>query len=361
MSSQDRFTVGLITSENPHSLMHMRTLQALPEVEAVHVCHLGGGDPGGIRGESSKLVAETERLEELLRCDVDALLVSVRNDECPAVLDAAVDAGRPALFEKPGALTSRRLRGIADAARDKRLTMGTMLTSRNDPVILDVKRAIVGGALGEVMAVESRQVTSQVRYRDPTFWLFDKAKAGSGILSWLGCHHIDALCYLLDDRVESVAAMLGTKNPFPIDVEDTACLILSFSGGAIGTVHAGYHLVGSASGYSGATYDAFMALRGTEGYVRIPLSERGGYSLVSIADGWASGGVRDHTFTLPNSPAYGGVAGEEFVRQFLQASRTGDPALAPIEAIVHVLEVVEAAIESSATGRAVTVGSSRRI
>ena len=356
MSTQDRFSVGFVTTENPHSLMHMRTLETLPEVEAVHVCHIGGGDRDAIRQASSKIASETERLEEMLTNNVDALLVSVRNDECPEVLDAAVDAGKGALFEKPGALTARRLRGIADAASSKNLTMGTMLTFRNDPVILDVRRAVDGGALGDVMAVEARQVTSQVRYRDPNFWLFDKAKAGSGILSWLGCHHIDVLCYLLGDRVESVAAMVDTMNPFPIDVEDTACLVLKFSNGALGTVHAGYHLVGSSSGYSGARYDAFMALRGTEGYVRIPLSERGGYSLNSIAEGWASGGVRNYAFTVPSSPAYGGVAGEEFVRQFLQASRTGAPALAPIEAMVHVLDIIEAAVKSSETGRTIAVG-----
>lgn len=355
MTTQDRFSVGFVTTENPHSLMHVRTLEALPEVEAVHVCHLGGGDRDAIRQASSKIASESENLEEMLKHDVDALLVSVRNDECPAVLDAAVDAGKGALFEKPGALTADRLRGIADAAGEKNLTMGTMLTFRNDPVILDVKRAVNGGALGDVMAVEARQITSQVRYRDPNFWLFDKAKAGSGILSWLGCHHIDALCYLLDDRIESVSAMVDTKNPFPIDVEDTACLVVRFNSSVLGTVHAGYHLVGSASGYSGARYDAFMALRGTEGYVRIPLSERGGYSLNSIADGWASGGVRDYSFTLSSSPAYGGVAGEEFVRQFLHASRDGKTALAPIEAMVHVLDVIEAAIESSETGRRVAV------
>ncbi len=356
MSSQDSFSVGFVTSENPHSLMHMRTLEVLPEVESVHVCHLGGGDRDGIRQASSKIATETERLDALLEQDVDALLVSVRNDECPEVLDAAVEAGKSALFEKPGALTAERLRGIADAARSKNLTMGTMLTSRNNPVMLDVKRSVEGGALGDIMAVEARQVTSQVRYRDPSFWLFDKAKAGSGILSWLGCHQIDGLCYLLGDSIESVAAMVATKNPFPIDVEDTACLVLRFSSGVIGTLHAGYHLVGSASGYSGARYDAFMALRGTEGYIRIPLSERGGYSLHSTAEGWVSGGVRDYSFKPSDSPAYGGVAGEEFVRQFLFASETGAPAIAPIESMVHVLEVIEAAIESSETGRTVSVG-----
>ena len=355
MPSKRSFSVGYVFSDNPHSLMHARTLEALPEVDAVHLCRLGQGNMEDIEKQTAKTATRTDRLDELLRRDIDALMVSVRNDECPPVLDAAVDAGKPALFEKPGALTAGRLQSIADAARKKNLTMGTVLTFRNDPVILDVKRAIRDGALGDVMAVESRQVTSQVRYRDPTFWLFDKAKAGSGILSWLGCHHIDALCYLLDSRIESVAAMLDTKNPFPIDVEDTACLLMKFSNGVIGTMHAGYHLVGSSAGYSGAAYDAFLAVRGTDGSARIPLSERGGYSLNSIADGWAAGGQRHHAFTLPKSPAYGGVAGEEFVRQFLIASRDGSPALAPIESIVHVLHVIEAAIEASASNRTVDV------
>lgn len=355
MQSKRSFSVGYVFSDNPHSLMHARTLEALPEVDAVHLCRLGQGIMEEVEKQTTKVATRTERLDELLRRDVDALMVSVRNDECPAVLDAAVDAGKPALFEKPGALAAGRLQAIADAARKKNLTMGTVLTFRNDPVILDVKRAIRDGAIGDVMAVESRQITSQVRYRDPTFWLFDKAKAGSGILSWLGCHHIDALCYLLDSRIESVAAMLGTKNPFPIDVEDTACLLMKFSNGVMGTMHAGYHLVGSSAGYSGAAYDAFLAVRGTDGSTRIPLSERGGYSVTSIADGWAAGGERHHAFTLPESPAYGGVAGEEFVRQFLIASREGSPALAPIESIIHVLHVIEAAIEASASNRTVDV------
>lgn len=355
MPSKRSFSVGYVFSDNPHSLMHARTLEALPEVDAVHLCRLGQGNMEEVEKQTAKTATRTDRLDELLRRDVDALMVSVRNDECPPVLDAAVDAGKPALFEKPGTLTAGRLQSIAAAARKKNLTMGTVLTFRNDPVILDVKRAIRDGALGDVMAVESRQVTSQVRYRDPTFWLFDKAKAGSGILSWLGCHHIDALCYLLDSRIESVAAMLDTKNPFPIDVEDTACLLMKFSNGVIGTMHAGYHLVGSSAGYSGAAYDAFLAVRGTDGSARIPLSERGGYSVNSIADGWAAGGERHHAFTLPESTAYGGVAGEEFVRQFLIASRDGSPALAPIESIVHVLHVIEAAIEASASNRTVDV------
>ena len=167
--------------------------------------------------------------------------------------------------------------------------MGTMLTSRNDPVMLDVKRSVEGGALGDIMAVEARQVTSQVRYRDPSFWLFDKAKAGSGILSWLGCHQIDALCYLLGDSIESVAAMVATKNPFPIDVEDTAC---SCSVLQRGNRNASRRIPprGSESGTPARdTTPSWMA--GDGRLYTDPALRTGWLRLNSIAEGWVRGVV----------------------------------------------------------------------
>jgi predicted dehydrogenase len=298
--------------------------------------------------------------ELLARAEVDALLVCVRNDLCPAVLEAAVAAGKPALFEKPGALRAADLQRVAGLAEERRLTLGAMLQWRGHPIIQEVRRATLAGALGTVMAVEGRMVTSQVRYRDPGHWLFRRATAGSGILSWLGIHYLDALCYLLDDAVTEVTAMVGNRNPEQIDVEDTACLALRFAGGAIGTYHAGYELVGGAAGYVGPSYDTFLALRGTLGYARLPLSDAPAYTLVSEAPGWAAGGRRECRFEFPPSTAYGGLAGAEFVAQFLRAARAGAPALCPIEAVVHMLDVIEAAIQSSATGRAVRPGSAGR-
>jgi predicted dehydrogenase len=45
------------------------------------------------------------------------------------------------------------------------------------------------------------------------------------------------------------------------------------------------------------------------------------------------------------------------VSQFLAAARAGQPALCPIEAVIHMLRVIEAALESSAAGRLVRVGA----
>jgi predicted dehydrogenase len=287
---------------------------------------------------------------------LDALIVCVRNDLAPGVLDSAIDAGLPVLFEKPGALRAPDLQAVADRAKERGLTMGAMYQNRWSPVSLEARQVRRDGALGRVMAVEARMVTSQVRYRDPSGWLFKRDTAGSGILGWLGCHYIDMLCFLLEDRIVEVSAMVGNRSPEKLDVEDTACLTLRFASGVLGTLHAGYHLAGSVPGYEGGSYDRFVGLRGTDGHVRIPLPNGDGFELLSLASGWASGGVRERSFRMPESPAYGGVSGEQFVSDFLTAARSGGPAPAPIEDAVHVLEVIDAALESSATGRTVRIG-----
>ena len=350
------FVIGYVSSPHPHAPMHMKTLEALADVADIHLCGLEGEDVQALGAGNTKVRSTTGSIDDLLkRKDIDALLVCVRNDLCPGVLDAAVAAGKPVLFEKPGALTAAALRAVAARASAKGLTMGTMLQWRGHPIVLDIRQAIAEGALGPVMAVEGRLITSQVRYRTPSHWLFGKNTAGSGILSWLGCHYLDLLCYLLDDRVAEVTAMVANRNPERLEVEDTAMVVMKFAGGVLGTLHTGYHLSGSQSGYAGASSDSFIALRGVDGHIRFPVSEGSEYTIGSIAPGWAAGGKRKRSFQPADSPAYGGVAGEQFVLDFLTASRTGAPAPAPIEGMVHVLEIIEAALESSATGRRVEI------
>jgi predicted dehydrogenase len=359
MTTEQSFQVGLVVTAHPHATGHMSTLSVLKEVEGIHLCGLEDANVEALGAlASGKVRSTTTRLDELLaRPELDALIVCVRNDVCPGVLEAAVAAGKPVQFEKPGALRAADLRRIADQARARQLAMGTMFQWRGHPAIQEVRGAIQAGALGRIMAAEARMVTSQVRYRDPSHWLFRKDTAGSGILSWLGCHYLDLLSFLLNDRVTEVMAMVGRQNPEQVEVEDTACLALRFGSGVLATLHAGYLLVGSASGYSGASYDTFLGFRGTDGYVRLPLSERMGYTLVSDAPGWAAGGRRDRTFELPKSPAYGGKAGEDFVLGFLRAARARTEPLSPIGAAVHILEIVEAALESAQNGRMVRIGA----
>lgn len=357
MTDSKTFVVGVVSSPHPHAPMHIMTLDTLQEVKDIHLCGIEGEDLEAMKSQSHKVRSYSTELNDLLKLsDLDALLVSVRNDLCTGVLSAAVEAGIPVLFEKPGATQASNLREISDKAKSKKITMGAMYTNRWSPQIKDVRRIIKGAWLGKIMAVESRMVTSQIRYRDPRHWLFSQKYAGSGILSWLACHHIDALCYLLNEHIVEVSAMVANNNPEKVSVEDTAMVAFKFESGVLGTMHAGYHLAGSMAGYTGGAYDTFIGIRGVDGYVRIPRADDDGFTVYSEVDGWEPDGIFKTRYPNTSSPAYGGKAGEKFVLDFLKASRTGRPAPAPIDDAVHVMDVIEAILKSSTTGNAVQVG-----
>ena len=202
------------------------------------------------------------------------------------------------------------------------------------------------GALGRIMAVEARMVTSQVRYRNPGHWLFRKDTAGTGILSWLGCHYLDLLCYFLDDRVVEVAALVGQQNPEEIEVEDTACLALRVLQRR--ARHAARGLSPDRE-RSRVLRRRLRHLHGLSRYGRLPASaaRNGRFHRTqprARLGGQGQTGPRLRTGAIAS--LLGGVSGEEFLREFLQASRAGAPGPAPIDAAVHVLEIIEAAIES---------------
>lgn len=351
------FSIGAIFSaQHSHIRGHMKTLDALAEVSKIHLCAVEGGELDEISMLSQKVTSGTYELDEFFgRDDVDFVVVCVRNDISASILMRCVQENMHFMFEKPGAMNADELREVAKAAEAQRLTTGVMFQNRWKPSVQDAKQALADGAFGEIMTVETRLATSQVRFRNPNGWMFKKETAGSGILAWLACHHIDMACYLLDDRVTEIAGMVGTQSPEPLGVEDTAFISMRFAGGPMGTVHAGYHLAGPMPKTMGGSDDSFVALRGTRGYARIDSSRGDLYGMFSDAPGWASGGYREKDYELPRSEAYGGVYGEQFVLSHLKASRTAERGPTSIEDAVHVLEVIDATLKSSRTGNFINI------
>ena len=169
--------------------------------------------------------------------------------------------------------------GSRALARQKGVTAGAMLQWRYHPMTLSLKRALADGALGDIMTIEAKLLNGLLLYRDTSTYLFDPQTAGHGILSWLGCHCLDLVLYLMQERVVEVMAMVGNLSPQKIAVEDTGFLILRFESGKLGTFQAGYHLRGDK-----ATYDFYIGMRGTEGHATLPLIEPQGAAGQSQAD-----------------------------------------------------------------------------
>ena len=325
MSRDGQLVVGAISSHG-HELGHVSVLDQLDEVGSIHVCAASDlVNVEDLAGESSRVVGKYTSVDALLeRDDLDLVIMCARPDHAPVIMEKVVSAGLPVLYDKPAATNSADLRRIAQLARQKGVTAGGMLQWRYHPMLLSLKKALADGALGNVMTIEAKMLNGLLLYRDTSTYLFDPKTSGHGILSWLGCHSLDLVLYLMEERVTEVMAMVGNLNPEQIAVEDTGFLLLRFESGRMGTFQAGYHLRGGK-----ATYDFYIGMRGSEGYAILPLLEpqeetSGGsevehtspYTLYSEARRWNTGGVRRERFAIPHAPGYGGVMAEELYRDF---------------------------------------------
>ncbi len=177
-------------------------------------------------------------------------------------------------------------------------------------------------------------------------WLFHRDHSAGGILTWLACHWLDLLRHLLGCEVESVMAMVATKTHAAVDVEDTASLILRFGNGAIGTVRAGYSL-DPFPGYLDS--DLYLQFEGSDGSITwMPRGDRTGITLRSQKAAYGD-------WTPPPAGSTRDGYGGDMLAAFLQAVEVGgEPPATEVDAW-RVMQIIEAAYASSATGRQVVL------
>ncbi len=266
-------------------------------------------------------------------------------------------AGKHVMAEKPVGRNAAETKAVVEAAKEARRNLGVCYQNRANAVIQEARRIVAAGALGPLMTVEMRMITTAVRFRKPETWMFSKEKAGGGMLTWLGCHYIDLLRYMTGDEIVSVQAEVATRSGENIDVEDVAVLSMRLKSGAVASLHVGYILALSGSGYQNpAGYDTYIGLNGRLG--RIHWSAPGApadLKVETVHPDWAGAPQWSSQYVAGASPSYGGKSGEAFMRRFIAASQAGQPAWATGEDALMVARVVDAAYESSRTGKRVEI------
>ena len=382
--------IGFLGVAHPHARPHFRTLELLDEVSGIVAWDEDDEALERLRREDHpKLEPGQPTFERIMeREDIPIVVSLATNDRNPEWVIRAAKAGKHILTEKPVAASSADMAPLLDAVRGAGVRLGVYYTWRSHPIVNDLRALIDAGVIGKLLSVEGRMVTSQVRFRDPSHWLFRKRIAGGGILSWLGCHWIDAIRYITRDEVAAVSAMVDTLNEQPIDVEDTAGVIMRMGSGAIATLHAGYLLPISQAGYLSGSYDTYLGFRGLEGNITwYPTDEDRPIVVESTSKVWNATPRRELKYVVAESEAYGGRYGQDFVGRFITSAMGGgqsagsaspdgpedpdDPVSpgssevpqAPYddgENALRVLRIIEAAYRSSATGRMVSLEQDRK-
>lgn len=337
--------IGMIGLTNPHSRVHLSTLDTHDRVTEIAAYDPDAAARARAAQTWPKIDATYDDVDALLaRDDMPIVLVHLPNDQAPEVAIKAARAGKHVMCEKPCARNADEFRPVMEELERRQLQFTTFYNWRRHPAVRKMRELIVAGVLGRLTSIELRIVTTQVRLRDPSHWIFKRDMTGGGILSWLACHYIDMMRYLTGQEVASVAALAGTLSGEDISVEDVASVSFRLTGGALASLHAGYLLSTGRAGYEGARNDTAIIFRGTHG--TLSLVERRGQPVVklqTIASDWKTAPEQAFRFALPAVEAYGGAHGLAFVDDFIQASLdgVGQPSVTADDAL-KLLEILDA-------------------
>jgi predicted dehydrogenase len=310
---------------------HVPSLLRLGDLfEIVAIYSRSEATAAGLAAQIPYPVEVTTDLDALLaRGDVEALDVMLPITVAPAVLEQALASGKAVLSEKPiGPDVATGLRLMEFHALHPSTLWMVGENWRYEAAFLQAAELIRSGAIGEPLTCHwavYTPITAKSKYYNSA-WRRDSTLAGGFLLDG-GVHHVAALRLILGEIAE-VTATAAQRSP-ELPPVDTLAATLRFENGVLGGYVATYA--------TAAPWPPQLYIAGREGTLRVQRRE-----IELTAD--------DATQTL-TTEGYNGVEVE--LKAFAQTIRQGQPHRNPPVEALQDLAVLEAMLESAATGRAV--------
>ncbi len=348
--------VGIVGLHHLHPADYLPHFRALPQTEVRAIA-----EPDAVLRErvcaAAGVAACADGDELLRRDDIDLVVVFLPHADCPAFVEQAARAGKHVLVEKPMAATSAGIERMMAAVAAAGVQLSAPYCWRYHPVARQIKQLLEQGALGRVVALEGRCAAgSPQRYLAGGIspWLLSRERAGGGPLHNLGVHWIDLFRWLLADEVEAVSGMVSHAQHH-LEIEDNAFALLRFRGGATAVLDISYSVPDAYP----AGRDLYIGIRGSEGALSWSPAWGGTADELFVCSGRpeaADAPVRTLRIASRAVPGYGGISGLAYLREVAEDLLAGRPLQVTGQDGWRALRVVEAAYESAAAGRTVTLG-----
>jgi len=279
----------------------------------------------------------------ITRDDVDAVLVLTSMNEHGSLARQAFEGGKHVLVEKPMATTIHEAQALVDLGRDSDQLLVCAPHVLLSPTYREMHARLTSGAIVDVKLARALYGWSGPSWGE---WFY---RPGGGALFDLGVYNVTSLCGFLGS-VRRVTALVGTAvkerlvngNPMKSEADDNAQVLLDFGDEVYAAITTGFTI---------------------QKYGRAPAIELYGLSgtMNMLGDDWAPRGFEEwrneggcwevYDETDPGWPWSDGV------NHLVSCIEQGLPSVTRPEQAFHVLEVMLAALQSAAQGRAVEIGS----
>ena len=306
--------------------------------------------------------------ELLARPDVDVVDICTPNHLHEEIIIAAAAAGKHIYCEKPLAMNVDEGRRIVAAVQQAGVKTQMTFNLRFFPAVLRARQLIEAGFLGQIFSFRGRYYRSSYISPDkPLSWRLRKAVSGGGALFDLGSHILDLLYYLLgeyasvqatvDTLIKQRPIAAGSIETAAVDVDDIALMHVRMANGTLG-------LVETSRMGTGFTNDGPVEIFGEKGAIRLNTANPAWLEVYDVRDAESPlGGMRGFRkvetggrYPGAKSPDWTMAPGFERSHvecqyQFLKAISEDQPTAPSFADGLHIQEVMEAALRSSAEGR----------
>ena len=236
-------------------------------------------------------VAYYEDYQELLaRDDIDAVSISSANAFHLEHTEAAAQAGKHVILEKPLATNLEDATRIVTVCDEAGVHLSTAYPTRFSPSATEAKRRVDAGEIGEIVSMHA---TNHLR-RATTGWFVDPELSGGGTIRDHIVHGTDQMRWFSGKEVISIYAEGDTLARPEIAVDDVAMLIETFEGGIVGSCDPSWNRPMTASKWG----DVMIRILGTEGAIDFDIT--GCYVSRTLAGGsqqseaWEAAGVQGY-------------------------------------------------------------------
>ena len=280
---------------------------------------------------------------------IDAVSICVANNAHAQLSIAAMQAGKHVLCEKPMATTLADCEAMVAAARESGKFLMIGQNQRLTKAHQKARELVESGTLGKILTFRTTfgHGGPETWSVDPgkNTWFFDKSKAAMGAMADLGIHKTDLIQYLLGQTVVETTAKVTTLDKRGADgqligVDDNAICIYRMSGGAMGTMTASWTFYGAE--------DNSTVLYGTKSILRI--YDDPAYSLKLITAGGEKVLYELEAIQTNDNQTKSGV-----IDCFMDCLVNNTPPAISGQSVLTAMRAVFASLESSETGKSVTV------
>jgi predicted dehydrogenase len=275
--------------------------------------------------------------------NVDALVVSTPNYLHAPQTIPALNAGVHVMVEKPMAMNAQEAEQMCEAAEKSGALLMVAHCWRFDPDVLWLKEQ--SKKLGKIIRTKGIGVHT---HWGPSGWFTQKEFAGGGAMADMGIHALDTARFLLGDPKPVAAyARIGTYYK-DFDVDDTGVIIVEWENGATSYIESGWWQP-HADGPQAATQ-----LYGIQGFGQLFPTK---LELANVEAGKLD--VINSGFEFPREEHCPQSLYDDQLKYFVDCvEKKQIPVPGGMEGLIN-MKVVDAAYESSRTGKAVEIRYSR--